>query len=125
MLVVWAFDQSESMVDDREEIQGRVDRVYQELGLSAAAKDDALLTGVISYGASTLNHTPQPTYKPEEIMAAIKAVPTDPSGAGNAVHGAELLHGQLSKGRHERQSSDGHRDGQRRKRRHEHEHFAT
>ncbi|MBL9080798.1 MAG: VWA domain-containing protein [Planctomycetales bacterium] len=81
VIVCWAFDQSESMQDDREEVQGRVERVYQELGLSAAAKDDALLTGVVSYGAATLNHTPQPTYKPEEIMAAIKAVPNDPSGA--------------------------------------------
>ncbi len=80
VVVVWAFDQSESMQDDREEVQGRVDRVYQELGLSSAAKDDALLTGIVSYGAKSLNHTPTPTYKPEEIMAAIKAVPNDPSG---------------------------------------------
>ena len=80
VIVVWAFDQSESMQDDREEIMTRVERVYTELGLSAAARDDALLTGVVSYGAAPINHTPQPTYKPEEIMAAIKAVPNDPSG---------------------------------------------
>jgi hypothetical protein len=81
VLVVWGMDQSESMQDDRDEIMARIDRVYTELGLSAAAKDDALLTGVISYGASTLVHTPKPTYVPEEIAAAFKAVPIDPSGA--------------------------------------------
>ncbi|MCE9608510.1 MAG: VWA domain-containing protein [Planctomycetia bacterium] len=80
VMLVWLMDQSESMQDDREEVTTRIERVYQELGLSAAAKDDALLTGVISYGASTLNHTPQATYKPQEIMAAIKSVPNDPSG---------------------------------------------
>ena len=41
VIVCWAFDQSESMQDDREEIMGRVERVYTELGLSAAARDDA------------------------------------------------------------------------------------
>jgi hypothetical protein len=81
VLVVWGMDQSESVQDDRDEIMARIDRVYTELGLSAAAKDDALLTGVISYGASTINHTPKPSYKPEEIAAAFKAVPIDPSGA--------------------------------------------
>lgn len=78
--VVWLLDQSESMQDDREEVTQRIERVYQELGLSAAAKDDALLTGVIAYGNGTTNLTPQPTYKPEEIMAAIRAVQNDPSG---------------------------------------------
>jgi hypothetical protein len=81
VLVTWVMDQSESMEDDRIEITGRIERVYQELGLSSAAKDDALMTTVISYGATTMNHTPQPTYKAEEIMAAIRSVPNDPSGA--------------------------------------------
>lgn len=80
VLVVWCFDQSNSMQDDREEISMRVERIYTELGLSAAAKDDALLTAVTSYGASTMNHTPQPTYKPDEIMQAVRSVPNDESG---------------------------------------------
>jgi hypothetical protein len=80
VMVVWCFDQSNSMVDDREEVTLRVERVYTELGLSAAAKDDALLTAITSYGATTVNHTPQPTYKPDEIMAAIRSVPIDETG---------------------------------------------
>lgn len=83
VLVVWAMDQSESMQDDRDEIMARIGRVYQELGLaqSTNADSNALLTGVISYGAATVLHTPQPTSKVPEIEAAFKAVPVDPSGA--------------------------------------------
>jgi hypothetical protein len=80
VLVVWVMDQSESMQDDRDEIMARIDRVYVELGLSSAVKSDALLTGVVSYGANVVNHTPQPTAKPAEIAAAFQAVPVDPSG---------------------------------------------
>src|SRR5581483_2897087 len=50
VLVVWCFDQSESMKDDREEIMARIDRVYKELGLAKSAQGDALLTAVTSYG---------------------------------------------------------------------------
>src|SRR5262249_34486392 len=74
LLVVWVMDQSESMQDDRDEIMARIDRVYSELGLSAAAGNDSLLTGVVSYGAIVLNHTPRPTARPEQIAAAFKAV---------------------------------------------------
>lgn len=83
VLVVWAMDQSESMQDDRDEIMARIGRVYQELGLAQSTGSDgnALLTGVISYGATTVLHTPQPTAKVEEIEAAFKAVPVDPTGA--------------------------------------------
>ncbi len=80
VIVCWLMDESESMQDDREEIQARIERVYTELGLSSAVNGDALLTGVISYGGATRNLTPQATSKPQEIMAAIKAVVNDPSG---------------------------------------------
>jgi len=80
VLLVWVFDQSESMKDDREEITMRIDRVYKELGLSAVSKGNALLTAVTSYGADVAVHTPQPTSDTTQIMGAINAVPNDPSG---------------------------------------------
>ncbi len=80
VLIVWALDQSESMEDDRLEITTRIQNVYDQLGLSGAVKGDALLTAVTSYGATTANHTPQPTSQVDEIMAAIRSVPNDPSG---------------------------------------------
>jgi hypothetical protein len=85
VLVVWVMDQSESMNDDRDEIMARIERVYVELGLTTddakGAQSDALLTAVTSYGANVAIHTPKPTSKPSEIVAALKAVPNDPTGA--------------------------------------------
>jgi hypothetical protein len=80
VLVVWVFDQSESMKDDQQEIRQRIDRVYTELGLSGATKGDALLTAVASFGSKWQMHTRKPTYDLEEIRAAIDEVPVDESG---------------------------------------------
>ena len=80
MLVVWCFDQSESMKDDQQDISNRIERVYTELGLSDKAAGDALTTAVTSYGASFVVHTQQPTSNFGEIRAAIDDVPVDPSG---------------------------------------------
>lgn len=78
--VIWCFDQSESMKDDRGEIMGRIARVYQELQIAESAKGDALVTGVCSYGAATMFHTNQPTSVVEDIQSAMMEVPTDESG---------------------------------------------
>lgn len=80
VLVIWCFDQSESMKDDQEEIRDRIDRVYKELGLSEAAHGDALFSAVTSYGEKFIIHTPKPTPDLEEIRAAIGEVPIDNSG---------------------------------------------
>jgi hypothetical protein len=81
VLVVWVHDQSGSMKDDRDEINARIDRVYQELGLASQAKGDALMTAVTSYGATYNNiHTKAPTSNIDEIRAAMDEVPIDESG---------------------------------------------
>ncbi len=80
VLLVWCFDQSESMLDDREEIMSRVQRVYEELGVSDKASGDRLLTAVTSYGADFKTHTPKPTSDIPQILSAMKQVPVDPSG---------------------------------------------
>jgi hypothetical protein len=80
VLVVWVFDQSLSMKDDQAEIKSRIGRVYEELGLSSAARGDALMTGVVSYGRSFAVHTTRPTVRQKDIDAAIDAVPVDESG---------------------------------------------
>lgn len=79
VLVVWCFDQSESMKDDQVEIRNRIERVYTELGLTAHHAD-RLMTGVVSYGGGFALHTPSPTSNRDKIRAAIDAVPIDPSG---------------------------------------------
>ncbi len=80
VMVIWAFDQSESMKDDQEEIRQKINLVYQELGLQSAAQGDALVTGVVSYGADFKVHTPTPTSDIERIRQAIGEVPIDTTG---------------------------------------------
>lgn len=78
--VAWLFDQSESMKDDQKEIRDRVERVYQELGLVDAAKGDALMTAVFSFGKKWQMHTRKPTNDLAQIREAINSVPLDDSG---------------------------------------------
>jgi hypothetical protein len=82
VLVVWLFDQSESMKDDQQEIKTRIEHVYQELGLLNRTSSGALETAVTSYGDRPrfTVHTRQPTPSTSEIMAAIDQVPLDNSG---------------------------------------------
>ncbi len=80
VLVVWLFDQSESMRDDQKEIRERINKVYEELGLAGASNSDHLLTAVTSYGSNYLRHTKKPTSNLELIRRAINEVPIDPSG---------------------------------------------
>lgn len=80
VLVVWLFDQSESMKEDQGKIRQRIERIYAEVGLSEHSKNDALTTAVCSYGQGFDQHTTAPTHDRSEIDQAIAAVPIDPSG---------------------------------------------
>jgi len=80
VLVVWNFDQSESMKNDQKEIRSRIDHVYRQLGLLGRGQDDSLETAVTSYGEKWINHTRKPTNDLIEIRAAIDTVPIDKSG---------------------------------------------
>ncbi|MBT5597850.1 MAG: VWA domain-containing protein [Planctomycetaceae bacterium] len=81
ILVVWVFDQSESMRNDQKEIRERINQVYTELGLADDAAGDHLLTAVTSFGSGYIRHTRKPTSNLELIKKAINEVPIDPSGA--------------------------------------------
>lgn len=80
VLVVWAFDQSESMKDDQQEIRDRIEHVYKELGLVGPKTKSSLETAVVSFGENYIQHTRRPTADLDEIRAAINEVPVDPSG---------------------------------------------
>ncbi|MCC9608877.1 VWA domain-containing protein [Blastopirellula sp. JC732] len=80
VVVLWVFDQSESMKDDQAKIRERIGRVYDELGIVGASKEEALTTAIASYGASFELHTPTPTSDRKEIDAAIASIPIDASG---------------------------------------------
>ena len=87
--VVWLFDESGSLTDDRKEIRENYLRVLDELKV-ASTKDEELrkgseqlLTVVASYGQGIHEHTPRPTADLEMIKAAIDKVPVDESGQEN------------------------------------------
>ena len=91
VLVVWLFDESESMKDDQEEIRNRFHKVYADLGLAMEVDPELkkskksttevpLLTVIASFGQSMQYHTKLPTNDLETIKAAIGQIPVDASG---------------------------------------------
>ena len=97
VLVVWLFDESESMKDDQKEIRERFYKVYEELGLvqksdaKLKVSDEILLTSVMSFGEHTHEHTAKPTSNVDEIKKAIDKIQIDESGLEKtcaAIHAA-------------------------------------
>jgi len=86
LMVVWLFDESESMRDDQKEIRDKFHKVYEELGLVANSdskskqKDEVLLTSIMSFGSDFKEHTPKPTSKISEIREAMDRIDVEPSG---------------------------------------------
>ncbi len=89
ILVVWLFDESGSMKDDQKEIGDNFNKIYGELGIAAKqeaktrARDQTLLTAILSYGAAVHVHTAKPTNDLKEIQDAINKIPTDETGLEN------------------------------------------
>lgn len=89
VLVIWLFDESGSLVDDRKEIRENYLRVYDELGIVVEQdkrlrkKNDQLLTVVASYGQTIHEHTRKPEYKPELVKEAIDRIQEDVTGEEN------------------------------------------
>ncbi|HLJ09743.1 MAG TPA: vWA domain-containing protein [Planctomycetaceae bacterium] len=89
LLVVWLFDESESMKDDQKEIREQFHKVYEELGI-ATERDpkmrmdkETLLTAVHSFGETATAITPKPTADIPEIRSAIDKIGIDKSGIEN------------------------------------------
>ena len=87
--VIWLFDESGSMEDDRKEIRENYFRVYEELGIATKQdkalrkENDLLLTVVASYGKDIHEHTARPTADVEQIKAAIDKIENDTTGQEN------------------------------------------
>lgn len=93
VLVVWLLDASESLRTRREQVIGRFDRVYQELGELSEHEPDALQTSVVGFGKTATLMTKEPTTDPEVLKRAVRGIPVDNSGVENvfsAVHTAAL-----------------------------------
>lgn len=90
-MVVWLFDQSGSLREERARVIKRFRRIYEELGVIDAAdnpafrrhQDKPLLTAVVGFGAEPTMLTPEPTDRFEEIEQAIEDIRDDKTGQEN------------------------------------------
>jgi hypothetical protein len=90
-LVVWMFDQTASVVPQREAIHDRFDRIYEELGIIEASGNEAfakhenkpLLSAVVGFGSGMHLMTEKPTDNLAELKQAVKEIPNDDSGQEN------------------------------------------
>lgn len=98
-LVVWLFDQSGSLRDERAKILKRFRGIYEQLGVIEASKNPAfekhrdkpLLTAVVGFGESPLMLTPKATDKIEEIEAAVQAIKDDKTGRENVFRAVGMV----------------------------------
>jgi hypothetical protein len=96
-LVVWMFDQTASLIPQRQALRQRLERIYRELGVfqvvpqDAALKDEdrPLLSAVIGFGQGFEVMTLKPTDQIAQIQKALAELPVDDSGTEN-VFGAVL-----------------------------------
>lgn len=82
LLVVWLLDASISLVDEREAVAQRLERVFAELGELGSLQGDMLVNAVLGFGLDTRVLLP-PSNRPAEIVRAIRDVPIDDSGVEN------------------------------------------
>lgn len=90
-LVVWMFDQSGSLRDERTKILKRFRDIYDELGVIEASNNPAfkkdidkpLLTAVVGFGAAPRMLTNEPTDDIDAIVEAVEAIEDDESGQEN------------------------------------------
>ncbi len=89
VLVVWAFDESESMKPAQKEVREKFGKIYEELGIAAKQdqklklSDEVLLTVVTSFGQGIKEQTAKPTANVSEIRAAIDKIDIDRTGKEN------------------------------------------
>src|SRR4051812_39864202 len=90
-LVVWLFDQTESLIPQRQAIRDRFTKIYNELGIVEATASDAftkhdskpLLSAVVGFGNSVKYMTEKPTDNLSELKKAVMNLPKDESGTEN------------------------------------------
>ncbi|MCC6491715.1 MAG: VWA domain-containing protein [Pirellulales bacterium] len=98
-LVVWLFDQSGSLHDERASILKRFRRVYEELGVIEAAdnpafrrhKDKPLLTAVVGFGAQPRMLTSEPTDRIDQIEQAVQSIDDDETGQENVFQAVAMV----------------------------------
>ncbi len=92
-LVIWLFDQSASLMEQRGDILQRFDRIYEELGIVQASGHEAfetsdnnpLLTQVYAFGSQVTPLLRKPTNELVTIKNAIETIERDDTGIENVM----------------------------------------
>ena len=82
-VVCWVFDQSVSLSGQRKEIASRLERVFDELGLTSTTQANELFNLVYAYGKQVTPVIDKPTRDVADVVAAINRIPVDESGLEN------------------------------------------
>jgi len=90
-LVVWLFDQTASLIPQRQAIRDRFSKIYQELGVVEATGNDTfvkhdskpLLSSVVGFGNSIKYMSEKPTDNLPELKKAVMGLPNDDTGTEN------------------------------------------
>jgi hypothetical protein len=92
-LVIWLFDQSASLMLQREEILARFDKIYDELGVVRAAghgaftrgSDKPLVTQIYAFGSQVTPMLKAPTDDLPTIKQAVSEIERDNTGVENVM----------------------------------------
>lgn len=79
LLVVWLFDASASLVDDRQRVAARLTPFYERIATEKSTKSHVFKSVVVSYGARMRERVP-PTDFGEKIIQSVEDLPVDRSG---------------------------------------------
>ena len=79
LLVVWLFDQSISLVDDRQRVAAKLAELFEQTEARAAESGHVLQNTAVAFGAQVRQLVP-PTEAPQRIVKAVSQVPIDESG---------------------------------------------
>lgn len=96
LLVVWLFDQSLSLVDDRQRVAARLETVYaqieqeqQTIASRTGGKPPILTNAVVAYGSGA-GEIVGPTARAGRAINAIRELPIDPTGVENVFSAVAL-----------------------------------
>lgn len=92
-LVIWLFDQSASLMRQREEIQDRFGKIYEEIDMLQTVgheaftrnEDKPLLTQIYGFGSRVKPMLDEPTDDLSKIMGAISRIERDDTGIENVM----------------------------------------
>ena len=103
VLVVWLFDESESMKDDQKEVAAKFHTVYEELGIQTQTdkrlkkSQEVLSTMILSFGEKINKLTPAPTSNIRQIQSAIDQIAVDTSGYENMCNSISFVVDEFGK----------------------------